>query len=103
MSKKQAEANIQTFLRIRPSKAPSGYFTQDEIEQGSLQVSLPSNFKTDYINNSKLQHAFHFNGIIDANATQDDVFKKVGVAAVQKDSTQLSLHMVKLVVVKPLL
>ena len=83
MSKKQAEANIQTFLRIRPSKAPSGYFTQDEIEQGSLQVSLPSNFKTDYINNSKLQHAFHFNGIIDANATQDDVFKKVGVAAVQ--------------------
>ncbi len=80
---KQAEANIQTFLRIRPSKAPSGYFKQDDIEQGSLAVSLPSNFKSDYINNSKLQHSFHFNGIIEANATQDDVFKKVGIAAVQ--------------------
>jgi kinesin family protein 6/9 len=80
---KQAEANIQTYLRVRPSKAPSGYFKQDEIETGSLAVSLPSNFKSDYINNSKLQHSFHFNGIIESTATQDDVFKKVGVAAVQ--------------------
>ena len=39
MSKKaQAEANIQTFLRIRPSKVPSGYFTE---EGGSLKFNLP--------------------------------------------------------------
>lgn len=85
-AQKQAESNILTFLRVRPSKSPSGYFTQDELEQNSLSFNLPKPVKNDlseHINNSKLQHNFHFNGIIDANATQDEVFKKVGVAAVQ--------------------
>lgn len=81
---KQAESNIQTFLRVKPAKHPSGYFAQDDLEKGSLTFTLPGNFKaSDYVNNSKLHHSFHFNGIIDANATQDDVFKKVGVSAVQ--------------------
>jgi kinesin family protein 6/9 len=82
-AQKQAEANIQTFLRVRPSKNPSGYFAQDELEKGSLLVDLPSNYKEDVVNNAKRKHAFHFNGIIDANATQDEVFKRVGIAAVQ--------------------
>jgi len=82
-SQLQAEGNIQTFLRIRPSKAPSGYFSQDELDQDTLCFSLPDNFKLDYINNSKLRHEFHFNGIIPMTASQEDVFKKVGVAAVQ--------------------
>ncbi|KAJ1421191.1 P-loop containing nucleoside triphosphate hydrolase protein [Ochromonadaceae sp. CCMP2298] len=83
MSKKQNESNIQTFLRVRPSKSPSGYFKQDDMEKGSMKFNLPSNFKADYINNSKLNHAFHFDGVIDAAASQDDVFKTVGMAAVQ--------------------
>mmetsp|Transcript_22980 Transcript_22980/g.38346 ORF Transcript_22980/g.38346 Transcript_22980/m.38346 type:complete len:951 (+) Transcript_22980:72-2924(+) len=80
--KAQSESNIQTFLRVRPSKSPSGYFKQDDLEKGSLTFALPNNYK-DYVNNSKLNHSFHFNDIIDAKATQDDVFKKVGMAAVQ--------------------
>ena len=75
--------NIQTFLRIKPSKSPSGYFAADEIDNDKLTVDLPDNFRSDYVDNSKLHHAFHFNGIIPMNATQDDVFKKVGVPAVQ--------------------
>lgn len=82
-AQKQAESNIQTFLRVKPSKSPSGYFAQDELETGSLSFTLPKNDLSEHINNTKLQHNFHFNGIIDANATQDDVFKKVGVSAVQ--------------------
>jgi kinesin family protein 6/9 len=81
--KKQAESNILTFLRIKPSKQPSGYFNPDEIEKNSLTFDLPNSFKTDYINNSKLHHGFHFNGILPATATQEEVFKIVGVSAVQ--------------------
>lgn len=84
-----AEGNIQTFLRIRPSKKPSGYFSiVDEDEEGrsvkgSLQVTLPDNFKSDYVNNSLLKHSFRFNGVIDMSASQEEVFDRVGVAAVQ--------------------
>lgn len=85
-AQKQAESNIQTFLRVKPSKSPSGYFAQDDLEKGSMSFTLPKPLKNDlseHVNNTKLQHNFHFNGIIDANASQDDVFKKVGVSAVQ--------------------
>lgn len=82
-SQKQAEANIQTFLRIRPSKIPSGFFAPDDLEKDSLNVALPDNYKSDYINNSKLRYSFHFNGIINMDATQDEVFSRVGAAAVR--------------------
>jgi kinesin family member 6/9 len=70
-------------LRIRPSKKPSGYFNVDELDNDSLKFTLPENVKLDFVNNSKTHHSFHFNGIINMNATQDEVFKKVGVPAVQ--------------------
>jgi len=89
-------SNIQTFLRIRPSKTPSGYFNHDETQAvGALQFVLPEGgghvpaggkegaYAKDYINNSKLRHNFQFNGIIPMGASQEDVFKKVGTAAVQ--------------------
>ena len=92
-AQQQAEANIQTFLRVKPSKNPSGYFSVDELDPfissdknkdgEALSFTLPDNFKSDYINNSKLKHSFRFNGVIDAAASQDDVFKKVGVSAVK--------------------
>jgi hypothetical protein len=81
--KKQVEGNILTFLRIRPSKKPSGYFAEDELNPGTLNFNLPENLKEDYINNSKLHYNFHFNGILPMVASQEDVFKKVGAAAVQ--------------------
>lgn len=62
--KKQAELNIQTFLRIKPSKSPSGYFSTDELDHETFHVQLPENFKSEYIDNSKLHHKFHFNGIV---------------------------------------
>lgn len=82
--KDQAESNIQTFLRIRPSKIPSGFFFANDLDKDTLTFSLPENYKnSDYINNSKSKYSFHFNGIIEAKATQDEVFKRVGTAAVQ--------------------
>lgn len=81
--KKQAEGNILTFLRIKPSKNPSGFFNEDDLNPGSLVFNLPENLKQEYINNSKLNYAFHFNGILGMNSSQEDVFSKVGTAAVQ--------------------
>ncbi len=78
-----SDSNIQVFLRVRPSKSPSGYFHKDDLEPNRLGFTLPDNYKSDYVNNSKLKHSFLFNGIVDMTATQDEVFKKVGVAAVQ--------------------
>ena len=83
-AQKQAElSNIQTFLRIRPSKKNSGYFSLDEADEESLKFNLPETLKLDFVNNSKLRHSFHFNGIMDMKTTQEEVFKKVGFAAVQ--------------------
>lgn len=83
MSKNKSEGNIQTFLRIKPSKNPSGFFSQDELENNTMLVTLPENFRSsDYINNTKNKYSFTFNGIIPMDADQEIVFKKVGVAAV---------------------
>jgi len=86
MSKEKKDdegSSIQTFLRIRPSKKPSGYIEINPVEERSLSFSLPHGFKSDYINNTKLKHDFHFNGVIGMDAKQDQVFQKVGVAAVK--------------------
>ena len=82
-SKKQAEGNILTFLRIRPSKKPSGYFSTDDLDTKTLVFNKPDHLKSEIINNSKARHEFHFNGILAMDATQEDVFKLVGAAAVQ--------------------
>jgi hypothetical protein len=74
--------NIQTFLRVRPSKKPSGYIQIDSLDPDAIEVNLPENFKSE-VDNSKLNHKFHFNGILPMDASQEDVFKKVGMAAVQ--------------------
>lgn len=86
MSSKQSggsDANIQTFLRIRPSKKSSGYFNVDDMEKNAIFFSLPENYRSEYINNSKLKHTFRFNGILDMTASQEQVFNKVGVEAVR--------------------
>lgn len=80
---KGADSNIQTFLRIKPSKQPSGYFSIDDLDPDSMNVVLPENYRSDFINNTKTRYGFHFNGIIDTNATQDQVFNTVGVSAVR--------------------
>lgn len=76
------DSNIMTFMRIRPSKNPSGYISVDELEPTHLKFNLPSNFKSDYINNSKKNFGFKFNGILPMSTNQEEVFQKVGTAAV---------------------
>jgi kinesin family member 6/9 len=81
--KEKAEGNIQTFLRIRPSKNPSGFFVQDDLDKGTMNIDLPESIRGEFINNSKLHHQYHFNGILPMDATQEQVFDTVGKAAVK--------------------
>ena len=80
-----AEQNgIEVYLRIRPSKSPSGYFHQDEIDENQFIFKIPK--QTDdnaIVDNSRSYYSFGFNGILPANSKQDSVFRTVGAPAVK--------------------
>lgn len=54
----EADANIRTYLRIRPSKSNSGYFKVDDLNEQALHFYLPENYKpaSDYVNNTKTHY-----------------------------------------------
>jgi kinesin family protein 6/9 len=80
---------IVVYLRIRPSKNPSGFFQRDDLDPNRITFQLPDGFrdtndaKDDYVNNSKLKHGFKFNNILLESITQEEVFKQVGANAVK--------------------
>jgi kinesin family protein 6/9 len=75
--------NIQTYLRIRPSKKPSGFITVDDVDPNTINVKLPESFKSEYVDNSRMKYEYHFNGIMTMDYTQDNVFKLIGAPAVE--------------------
>ncbi|KAG5179598.1 P-loop containing nucleoside triphosphate hydrolase protein [Tribonema minus] len=77
------DGNIRTYLRIRPSKNPSGLFAQDEEDVTRLKFDIPVDLKSgEVINNTQTRHEFKFNGVLGANATQEQVFDSIGKDAV---------------------
>ncbi|CAN0081338.1 unnamed protein product, partial [Discosporangium mesarthrocarpum] len=77
------ENHIQTFLRIRPCKEPSGYFAVDEFDPNKLNFTVPVEHKDgEYVNNTRTSRSFKFDGVLGAKATQEDVFAKIGRGAV---------------------
>ena len=83
MTNESSFSTIEVFLRVRPSKSPSGYFQQDDIDESQITVKIPKQSHHDLtVNNSQTQHAFKFNAILDPKSKQDEVFRKVGAPAV---------------------
>jgi kinesin family protein 6/9 len=78
-----ADQNINVFLRVKPSRTASNYFSVEDFEPNSISVNLPDSFKSDFIDNTKLHHRFTFNGIMTMKCTQDEVFNQVGLPAVK--------------------
>jgi kinesin family member 6/9 len=72
---------IEVFLRIRPSPVPSGYISQDDIDENQLIFKIPQEDRG-IVNNSRTHYSFNFNGILDQNTNQDHVFRTIGVPAV---------------------
>eukprot|EP00752_Nemacystus_decipiens_P003255 g3012.t1 len=76
-------SHIRTFLRIRPSKRPSGYIKVDEYDKTRLGFHVPVETKDgEYVNNTRTSHNFKFDGVLGEKATQEDVFAKIGKGAV---------------------
>ncbi|CAM9883698.1 unnamed protein product [Choristocarpus tenellus] len=81
---KDGSNHIQTFLRVRPSKEPSGLFMVDEFDQQRLNFNVPVEHKeVEYVNNTRTSHSFKFDGVLGGKATQEDVFAKIGRGAVE--------------------
>ena len=79
----EAESNIKIFLRIKPSKKPSGYFSWDE-EESIMKYNIPKDVASGLINNSRTNYKFRFDQVIGMDAKQEEVFDKVGRPCVQK-------------------
>lgn len=75
--------NIRTFLRIRPSRDPSGLFQTDDNDPSRLRFELPVELKAgEFVNNSLTRHDFKFCEILGPKATQEEVFTLIGRDAV---------------------
>lgn len=87
---------IQVFLRIRPNKTvhsthhQQNHFYIDDIDESQIifksrKSGANFNDKVDdeIINNSRSKHSFKFNGILNADAKQEEVFNCIGASAVR--------------------
>ena len=74
---------IQVYLRIRPSEKPSRYFARDDINENRLIFNIPKIDKNELVNNSRTAYGFQFHGILDEKATQENVFKTIGIPAIK--------------------
>ncbi|ETV70453.1 hypothetical protein H257_14115 [Aphanomyces astaci] len=77
-----SDNNIRIFLRLKPSKKVSGFFTWEE-EQGALEYNIPKDVAAGLINNSRTQYKFKFDSLIGMEAKQEEVFDRVGRPCVQ--------------------
>ncbi|KAF8822576.1 kinesin motor domain-containing protein [Cardiosporidium cionae] len=65
---------VKTYLRVRPTSAPSQAVKIDSEDNSVISFSLPKSVNQGYVNNTKLCHTFKFNGIFDSDCTQEHIF-----------------------------
>ncbi|GFR60857.1 kinesin-like protein, partial [Elysia marginata] len=71
---------IQIFARVKPSKAArTGLYEVDDDEAGNprLQIVVPRELASGFINNKKENYSFRFDKVFDQKTTQDEVFEAV--------------------------
>ncbi|GFN76465.1 kinesin-like protein [Plakobranchus ocellatus] len=71
---------IQIFARVKPTKpAKTGLYEVDEDEGGNprLQVVVPRELASGFINNKKENYSFRFDKVFDQRTSQDEVFEAV--------------------------
>uniref|UniRef100_K3WW28 Kinesin-like protein n=1 Tax=Globisporangium ultimum (strain ATCC 200006 / CBS 805.95 / DAOM BR144) TaxID=431595 RepID=K3WW28_GLOUD len=73
----EADSNIRIFLRIKPSKKPSGFFSWDE-DASEMKYNIPKDVAAGLINNSRTSYKFRFDSVIGMDAKQTEVFDRVG-------------------------
>ena len=76
MPKGDGSQGIQIFLRVKPSKKPSGWIHVDEADDRALNFHVPK-AEDLIVNNTRTDYRFKFNGILQEHARQEEVFDKV--------------------------
>jgi kinesin family protein 6/9 len=80
---KRTPNGIQTYLRVRPSKEPSGWFSLPD-DKSRLCFHVPLEMRAgDVVNNTRTQYNFKFNGVLPDSTNQEEVFNLVGVDSVR--------------------
>ena len=70
-------AAIEIFLRVKPSKKKSDKFHLLTEDQKAVFTNLKQMKKGEYINNTKNEYNYCFNGVFDMNTKQEQVFEHV--------------------------
>ncbi|TMW61922.1 hypothetical protein Poli38472_010985 [Pythium oligandrum] len=78
----EGDSNIRIFLRVKPSKRPSGFFAWDE-DTSLMEYNIPKDVAAGLINNSRTSYKFRFNTVIGMEAKQAEVFDRVGRPCVE--------------------
>ncbi|DAZ95027.1 TPA: hypothetical protein N0F65_003744 [Lagenidium giganteum] len=73
----EADNNIRIFLRVKPTKKPSGFFAWNE-DESIMRYDIPKDMAAGLINNSRTNYKFRFDAIIGMEAKQEEVFDRVG-------------------------
>jgi len=72
--------SIQIFARVKPTKSTkAGIYEIDEDEEGlpRLQVTVPKELASGFINNKKENYKFRFNKVFDQKVNQNEIFANV--------------------------
>ncbi|KAG2448578.1 hypothetical protein HYH02_006469 [Chlamydomonas schloesseri] len=69
-------AGIDIFVRIKPVSKPSPRLAIDNLEN-KVEFNIPRNEAAGLVNNQREHFEFRFNGILQADAKQDEVFERV--------------------------
>ena len=68
---------ITTFLRVRPCKQRDSHFDAPDTSHGSVEVHVPDDAAQGFVNNKRSHWKFAFNGVLDRDTSQEDVFEQV--------------------------
>ncbi|KAH9190572.1 hypothetical protein AeNC1_007442 [Aphanomyces euteiches] len=77
-----SDNNIRIFLRIKPSKKVSGFFSWEE-QHSQIEYNIPKDVASGLINNSRTHYKFKFDALIGMDAKQEEVFDRVGRPCVE--------------------
>ena len=81
------QSNIETYLRLKPilyekcaNKDIKSRMIKYEIDKDNnkIEIQIPNEYNSGYINNSKKSYEFKFTGIFEPDSTQEEIFNKIG-------------------------
>ena len=76
-----ASSTIDTFLRVRPARKAAGFF--NVADDHTATVDVPQDEALGFVNNKRTSWRFGFNGVLNTDSTQEDVFERVAQPVVE--------------------